>query len=899
MADYFASLGASNKGFDQGAASAAANQRIAEAQAQALRDDQQRRIGQDMATSAFMQPAPSFDPSSVVGLKLPTVNTPMADPSKVKLMEDFSVPAPPPPPVVETPAAPAALVVPKPDAPAAPAEVAKADKVNKTNAAASVEFNKDQKLVQRNVPIIPTGGKDEYKFKVSEVPYQTGTVFDPMKQGSTVIANISNDKGIISHPAYLEERARILDKLGKAQLAIDPEWKVPGAPPPNIFSWNQLTTFNRDEANFYRDQLSFLDGSVKNAVAKGKATNDPITRPLTEPVKEAAKPDERAPVDALGGYALPASMEKRRVELSNKMPQKLEDPKLQGLVARAMQLGVDPATAVATYALENNYGGNAESLKGARGPLQIMPGTYSDMRNYYAASKDPALAALGNSLPIASMQAGKEWKWDDKVQLTPSQATDAGLLYMKYLKEVKNIPTNLMGAAYHAGANYDSYKNGFAPNVVDAGVDSKGRRYAVWTPDYNALHVSLYNQYASLTNGTALNTPVTANGVVGKGSDARNPMGAAPVDATGNQQVVINNSGAVRDIPSQVQMVNQPNAAANQPAAAVVSTAEVKAPVLEQIRVASNTPVEAYDAATKQLMSRHELITRQMGEGAKILDDSTRVNAVNLQAQRTQINNEARAAYAVGNTTIMNQKLKELQGVDAQIRQLDTTYRAQRMDFERQALGSTQTIENELWKVQSDLAIRDLANGDPRRMVQVARNYTGMPMDVQRRSDGSYNIYYPDPKNPGQMVTDPNKPKTTQELSAWFLTQTSETYRTNKATADAMLMSKAAEIQLQTNADIQKKLAEQVGEIRVTAASKGWDMAIEDLKKRGDIDVKMSGDGSGKVIFTTKDGTGRVFMYDPNREKTGPNKDIAPESFQSMGTISVGQPVGLNTANKK
>jgi hypothetical protein len=891
MADYFASLGASNRGFDQGAASAAANQKLAEQQAQALRDDQQRRIGQDMATPLFNAPAPSFDPSSVAGLKLPTVTTPMADPSKVKLMEDYSVPAPPPPPVAEAPAAPAALVVPKPDAPAAPTEVAKVDKVNKTNAAASVEFDKNQKLVQRNVPIIPTGGKDEYKFKVSEVPYQTGTVFDPMKQGSTVIANISNDKGIISHPAYLEERARILDKLGKAQLAIDPEWKVPGAPPPNIFSWNQLTTFNRDEANFYRDQLSFLDGSVKNAVAKGKATNDPITRPLTEPVKEAAKPDERAPVDALGGYALPASMEKRRVQLSNAMPQKLEDPKLKGLVARAMQLGVDPATAVATYALENNYGGNAESLKGARGPLQIMPGTYSDMRNYYAASKDPALAALGNSLPIASMQVGKEWKWDDKTKLTPSQATDAGLLYMKYLKEVKNIPTNLMGAAYHAGANYDSYKNGFAPNVVDAGVDSKGKRYAVWTPDYNALHVSLYNQYASLTNGTTLNTPTTANGVVGKGADVRTPV-------SGDQQVVINNSGAERTIPSQVQMVNQSSAAAPVvPAAAVVPTAEVKAPVLEQIRVASNTPVEAYDAATKQLMSRHELITRQMGEGAKILDDSTRVNAVNLQASRNQINNEARAAYAVGNTTIMNQKLKELQGVDAQIRQLDTTYRAQRMDFERQALGSTQTIENELWKVQSDLAIRDLANGDPRRMVQVARNYTGMPMDVQRRSDGNYNIYYPDPKNPGQMVTDPNKPKTAQELSAWFLSQTSETYRTNKATADAMLMSKAAEIQLQTNADIQKKLSEQIGTIRIDANKGAWDAYVKQVEKSGDYTTTLD-TATGRYFILPKDGSGRVFSFDPNRPMTGPDGTIKPEAFKLEFTMPTSN-VGLNTAGRK
>jgi hypothetical protein len=894
MADYFQSLGASVRGYNQGAADAVANQELAMRQAQALRDETQRRIGQDMGTSAFLQPAPSFDPGSVAGLKLPTVNTPMVEPDKVKPMEDWTVPTPAPAPAEVKPATVSKLQVPNPEAAPAASEQAKADAVVKPAQPTSVEFNKDQKLVQRNVPVVPTGGKDEYKYKVSDVTYQTGTKFDPLTQGNTVITSITNDKGLISHPAYLEERARVLDKLGKAQLAIDPDWKTPGAPPPNIFSWNQLTTFNRDEFNFYKNQLDFLDGSVKNAVAKGKATNEPLTKPLVEPIKNVA-PEARQPVDALNGYALPDSLAKRYTKLSNDMPQKLQDPKLQGLVARAIQLGVDPASAVATYALENNYGGNATSPKDARGPLQIMPGTYSDMRNYFAASNDPNLSALANSLPIASTKTKDTWSWDSNVKLTDAQATDAGLLYMKYLTDVKNIPKNLLGAAYHAGPNYDAYAKGFAPNVVDAGKDKNGKAYAVWTPDYNALHVGLYNQYAALTNGTTLNTPTTANGVVGKGPDARNPNAGGQ-----NQTVTINNGGAERTIPSQVQVVSSV-AGVNQPAAGVVQpsapAAEAKAPVHELIKIAVNTPVEAFDAATKQLLAKRDLMTKQMADGAKILDDSTRTNALSLQQQRNQINNEARAAYMVGNTTIMNQKLKELQGVDSQIRQLDTTYRSQRMQFEQQALGTTQGIENELWKVQRDLSIRDLSNGDPRRLVQVARNYTGMPMDVQRRSDGSYNIYYPDPKNPSQMVTDPNKPKTAQELSAWFLQQTDETYRTNKAAADAMLMSKAAEIQLQTNADIQKKLSEQMGQIKVDASKGAWEAYVKQIEKSGEYTTTLDTQ-TGRYFILPKDGSGRVFSFDPNRPMTGPDGTIKPEAFKLEFTMPT-QSVGLNTAGRK
>jgi hypothetical protein len=867
MADYFASLAASNRGFDQGAASAAANQRIAEQQAQALRDDQQRRIGQDMATSAFMQPAPSFDPSTVVGLKLPTVTTPMADPSKVKLMEDYSVPAPPPPPTVveNKPAAPATLNVPKPDAPPTPAEQAKT--VRPTTEILSVPTEQLSVAEFKSLPPAERAKRLQIENDRRALSRIDTSIAAPPAAAFDIAALpfTAAAKGVES-----VANAVNFARFGRAVGLYDPDVTsvtVPGS--------GSITPFT--------DRLR-----------KSDAENQPLTEEQFIKNLAAAETKSRGPRvvnEALNGYALPDNLNKRFTNLSNIMPQKLQEPKLRGLVARAMQLGVDPATAVATYALENNYGSNAESPKGARGPLQIMPGTYSDMRAYYIASKDPALAALGNSLPLATTKTGNQYAWNNDVKLTTAQTTDAGLLYMKYLKEVKNIPTNLMGAAYHAGANYDSYKNGFAPNVVDAGVDSKGRRYSVWTPDYNAVHVGLYNQYAALTNGTTLDTPTTANGVVGKGQDARNPVAAT-------QQVVVQNSGATREVPSQVQMVNQPNAAAPVvPAAAVVPTAEVKAPVLEQIRVATNTPVEAYDAATKQLMSRHELITRQMGEGSKILDNSTRTNAVNLQAARTQINNEARAAYAVGNTTIMNQKLRELQGVDAQIRQLDTTYRSQRMEFERQALGSTQTIENELWKVQSDLAIRDLSNGDPRRMVQVARNYTKMPMDVQRRSDGNYNIYYPDPKNPGQMVTDPNKPKTAQELSAWFLSQTSDTYRTNKATADALLMSKAAEIQLQTNADIQKKLSEQIGTIRIDANKGAWDAYVKQVEKSGDYTTTLD-TATGRYFILPKDGSGRVFSFDPNRPMTGPDGTIKPEAFKLEFTMPTSN-VGLNTAGRK
>lgn len=855
-------LGASVRGFDEGVKSAQDATKNAYAMAQTMRDDRQRLLEAGMANTWMRDQvtgAPVFDVKAYPKLDLPNFgDVYTADPSKVGVMPDYTVPTPPP--------------------------AAEPEKAGLRPPAAKLEVPK--------TGAAPTQGP-EAPPKVEPTTLQAPVVFDPDKQSrfdpldklftdpkntlhNRVTSMLTDKKGNYSQEAYQQSRQGVLNRLLEAQMEIDPEWKTPGANPPNIWSWNQLTTWNRDKVKFYQDQLKYLDGQFDAAKKQGRVV---ATSP--EVVAPRAKPEERVAVDVLNGYELPKSMSNRFTDLSNRMEQKLQDPKVKGLIARATQLNVDPGSAVATYALENNYGGSATSPKGAMGSLQVMPGTYAQMRTYYMTNGDEATRKLAAALPIATESVtGADGKatttWSKNSGVTNDHLTDAGLLYMKYLTEVQGVPKNMLGAAYHSGGGRPEYKQGFVPNVADRGTDSKGRQYVVWTPDYNAMHVGLYNQYATLTNGAVLDTPTTKTGQTGTGNEARN--------------VTINNGGATRTAESGVTTVVPPaNAAPANSTASTAVTTPTKEPekvVLERIRIATERPVEAYDVATKQLLARRDLVSKTINETSDILDTTVRNNAVALQNQRTMAYNKAQAAWAVGNSTQMKSAMDEVAAIDNQIRGLDSTYRTKRLELSNQALGHKQNTENEMWGVQADLAVRDLSvSGDTRRMREVMVNYMGMPVELQRRSDGKYNIYTPDPQNPGQLVTDPNKAFDAKELTAFFMTNVDKTYRTNKAAADALLASKQAEAQIKANADIQVEMAKALGSINIEQVKGQWSAYAKQLEQSNEFQVTNSNDGSGRLFVMPKDGSGRVFSFDPNRPGAGPDGKIKPESFKLEFTM--------------
>ena len=114
-------------------------------------------------------------------------------------------------------------------------------------------------------------------------------------------------------------------------------------------------------------------------------------------------------------------------------------PTKQDLVARAQQMGVDPALALSFFTQESSGNWNSkDSPKGARGGMQVMPGTYKAMMGTSAGQTDP---------------------WMNM---------EAGLRYIAYGQ--KKLGTNdpeLLAAGYHAGYDRKDLKAGRIPGTND------------------------------------------------------------------------------------------------------------------------------------------------------------------------------------------------------------------------------------------------------------------------------------------------------------------------------------------------------------------------------------------------------------------------------------------------
>ncbi len=242
---------------------------------------------------------------------------------------------------------------------------------------------------------------------------------------------------------------------------------------------------------------------------------------LTPPTAPAAPAAPVAPAEPIAAMPeptlmpqLPAKQESRYNSLTTRMPQELEKASTQALVQRAQELGVDPAAALAVYALENNYGGTATSGAGARGTMQVMKVAYDDVLRIFPDSGLPA-------------------NYNDA---TTEQLQDAGLLYIKALQENYGVATNLLGAAYHAGPRKE-IREGRVPGTYDKAAD-------IATADHNAMFVGLYNNAAQILGSEAVEMPAGGRPPAGLG-EAKTPSGISEKKIYDSSQFYLANPNAV------------------------------------------------------------------------------------------------------------------------------------------------------------------------------------------------------------------------------------------------------------------------------------------------------------------------------------------------------------------
>jgi hypothetical protein len=146
-----------------------------------------------------------------------------------------------------------------------------------------------------------------------------------------------------------------------------------------------------------------------------------------------------------------------------------------------------------------------------------------------------------------------------------------------------------------------------------------------------------------------------------------------------------------------------------------------------------------------------------------------------------------------------------------------------------------------------------LAN-DPRRLASVWSQYAGVPIGIQPRTDGKFDIIV-------------NGRKTKEGMSASMITDSArsafdQTYRQQKSAASAKVNEEQFKAQLEVQKENAKQLAQMIREVAVQRVQGNTQLAVEQLKQFR-YDVKPTGAGDGTVVITPP-GSGVPYLFNPS-----------------------------------
>jgi hypothetical protein len=153
-----------------------------------------------------------------------------------------------------------------------------------------------------------------------------------------------------------------------------------------------------------------------------------------------------------------------------------------------------------------------------------------------------------------------------------------------------------------------------------------------------------------------------------------------------------------------------------------------------------------------------------------------------------------------------------------------------------------------------------LAN-DPRRLAAVWSQYAGVPIGIQPRTDGKFDIIVNGRKT--------KEGQTAREVTDAARSGFDQTYRQQKGTASAQANMEQFKAQLEIQKENAKQLSQMIREIAVERTRGNTQLAVEQLKQFR-YDVKPSGAGDGTVIITPP-GSGVPFIYNPTGTTVSPD----------------------------
>jgi hypothetical protein len=161
-------------------------------------------------------------------------------------------------------------------------------------------------------------------------------------------------------------------------------------------------------------------------------------------------------------------------------------------------------------------------------------------------------------------------------------------------------------------------------------------------------------------------------------------------------------------------------------------------------------------------------------------------------------------------------------------------------------------VDNNMVYLQGMQGLQEfsLAN-DPRRLSAVWSQYAGVPVGIQPRSDGKFNIIV-------------NGKRTKEGISAENVTSSArlafdQTYRQQQAAAGAKFNEERFKAQLEIQKTQAAQLAQMIREIAVERVKGNNAQALEWAKANYGWDIKPTGEGNGTVIIRAPGASPYVF----------------------------------------
>jgi hypothetical protein len=146
-----------------------------------------------------------------------------------------------------------------------------------------------------------------------------------------------------------------------------------------------------------------------------------------------------------------------------------------------------------------------------------------------------------------------------------------------------------------------------------------------------------------------------------------------------------------------------------------------------------------------------------------------------------------------------------------------------------------------------------LAN-DPRRLASVWSQYAGVPIGIQPRSDGKFDIIVNGRKT--------KEGQSASEIADAARSGFDQTYRQQKGTASAQANMEQFKAQLEIQKENAKQLSQMIREVAVQRVQGNTQLAVEQLKQFR-YDVKPTGAGDGTVVITPP-GSGTPYLFNPS-----------------------------------